>query len=122
MLAHFRQHGGSKSFGEGFAAFIKEQQNILKFICIQTNLPDFFLQQYVNRDCTDSNYSSKGWQLNYLNRKAFHAYFANKYAVSLYNDRHKKESKKALQIILNSKTLRLKRKNLGLIKNIILQK
>ena len=29
-LAHFRQHGNSKSFGEGFNAFNKEQQNILQ--------------------------------------------------------------------------------------------
>ncbi|MBN2166280.1 MAG: glycosyltransferase, partial [Marinilabiliaceae bacterium] len=114
LLAHFRQHGGSKSFGEGFAAFNNEQQTILKFLCIQTELPEF-LQEYVNRDSTDSKYLSKGWQFNYLNRKAFHAFFANKYAVSLYNDGLKKESKKAIGLAFNQFQLSLSRRTISLI-------
>ncbi len=117
-LAHFRQHGNSKSFGEGFDAFNQEQQNIIQQICNQTRLPDF-LQNYVDRDSKNNNYKCNNWNVNLLNIKKFQGYFANKYMTTLYNEGYKKESKQALKMAFQSGYIKFDRKTLGLIKKLI---
>ncbi len=117
-IAHFRQHGNSKSFGEGFDAFNKEQQNILKFLCIQTRLPHY-LQTYVDRDTPKLDYMSNNWDISHLNIDKFHGWFANKYMVSLLNDHKKQECKKSLLTALKTRQLSYSRKAMGLIKKLI---
>ncbi|MBI9061915.1 MAG: glycosyltransferase [Marinilabiliaceae bacterium] len=119
LIAHFRQHGQSKSIGEGFDAFNQEQQAILQFLTKQTYLPGY-LQKYVDRDTTETNYESENWNMEQLNIQRFHAWFANKYMVSLFNEGDKQNSKKSLFMSLKQQQLNWNRKSLGLIKHLLL--
>lgn len=114
LIAHFRQHGNSKSFGEGFGEFHKEKQAILKEIATQTSLVDY-LMRYVERDTIITSYQCAGWSFKYLNLKLFHGWFANKYMVTLYNQGVINDSKQALRLALKAGLLKVNRKSLGLI-------
>ncbi len=118
-LAHFRQHGNSKSFGEGFDAFNQEQQNILQQLCNQTKLHDL-LQNYVDRDTKNNNYKCKNWDITHLDIKKFHGWFANKYMTTLFNDGYKEDSRLALKMALQSGYIKFDRKTLGLVQKLIL--
>ncbi len=120
ILAHFRQHNQSKSIGEGFDAFNKEQQGILQWLCVQTALPQY-LQQQVDRETEPINYQSKPWQIPALSIKKLHAFMANKYMVTLFNQGMLQESKTSFKMAVKANTINWNRKTLGLIKKLLLK-
>ena len=122
ILAHFRQHGNSKSYGEGFAKFNHEQLTILQFIARETNLDkplqkllDKEIRSNIDLQITSTTYNSGTWNLKNLNIKKLHAWFANKYMVSLYNQGEKEAAFLSVKKALWYKTFTLHRKNISLL-------
>jgi len=118
LLAHFRLHGESKTIGEGSGAFHKERQSLLQHLAIETQLPDYLLK-CVENDTEKTKYLSDGWNIGELNISKLHAWFANKYMVTLYNEGKVAEAKRCLKTALKHKTFEWSRKNLGLAKKLI---
>ncbi|WP_179317366.1 glycosyltransferase family 2 protein [Winogradskyella undariae] len=119
LFAHFRQHDQSKSIGEGFEEFGKEQQNIIQWLNKQTDLVDF-LQDKINEKTVNSNYKSEPWDFSYLDVEYLHAFSADKYMVTLLNEGQKKQAKYCLQKSMKNKIFKLNKKNLGLIKQLFI--
>lgn len=115
LIAHFRLHGSSKSVGDGFTKFNDEQQSILGYLGAETLLPEYLLK-YANNEIKVNHYKSFGWDLELLDIEQFHAWFANKYMVSLYNDGKKTEAKYCLIKAIKKREIVWCRKNLGLLR------
>jgi glycosyltransferase involved in cell wall biosynthesis len=117
-VAHFRQHNESKSIGEGFDEFNKEQQNIIQYLCQQTQLTSY-LQQKVDKETNVKKYKCEPWNIQALNIPYLHAFIGNKYMVTLFNEGKKEASKSCLKIAIKHNALNWNRKNLGLIKQLL---
>jgi glycosyltransferase involved in cell wall biosynthesis len=120
LISHFRQHGGSKSFGEGFNAFNKEHQNILQQLTHQTGI-NTELQSCINNDTEVYHYQTKQWNTQALNKEKFHAWFANKYMTTLLNNGYIQASKIAMFMAFRGRYIRYNRKTLGLFRKLLLR-
>ena len=113
-VANFRQHGHSKSYGEGFDIFNKEQQAILDYLAKITHLAGY-LQNHVNRDGEINYYQPGSWDLKHLDINKLHAWFASKYMVTLLNEGQESEAFQSLRHAIRYRTFSVKRKNLSLL-------
>jgi glycosyltransferase involved in cell wall biosynthesis len=118
LIAHFRQHGNSKSFGDGFEEFHEEKKNILNWIVEKLPLPQYLVEKVAIENSLD-RYCSNEWEFSYLSVTLFEALLSEKYMVTLYSEGKYKESKKCLKIAIKYNTINWDRKSLGLIKRLI---
>lgn len=115
LLAHFRQHGQSKSFGEGFEKFYFEQLSIFNYLTFSLDLPKFLLH-YIQRDTPDNEYKSIAtWNTDYLDKQIVLAYYANKYMITLYNTGMVNDAFNCLKVALKFRMFKMNRKNLSLL-------
>lgn len=120
LIAHFRQHDASKSFGDGFEEFHYEQNNIVYDLLKWTHA-DSLLIELFSKEKQTSNYKSEPWDLSKLNKNKFQAWFCNKYMVTLYNRGLKKEATACLKKAIQYRMFKPERKNLALIKKLVLK-
>lgn len=117
-IAHFRQHGGSKSFGEGFEHFHFEQNNILAVLLDQTEASPL-LSELFRQEQKTNHYKSAPWVLKHMNVSKFHAWFSNKYLVTMFNDGKIEETRYHLKQAIKHSTFKSKRKNLSVVKKLL---
>lgn len=101
-LAHFRLHGTSKSIGEGFESFEKEQQSIFIDIAKFAGAPDWLLKQMCTRSHSQVYRTAGPWNLRNLDVEKYTAYFAAIYLNTLYLTGQKPEAKEALKLIVEN--------------------
>jgi glycosyltransferase involved in cell wall biosynthesis len=118
LIAHFRQHGESKSFGEGFHLFALEQAMIVAHLVKLTGLPQYLAGFYAGSE-SKPGYLPGEWDLSSLETYRFNGWFANRHMVTLYNSGHAKEAAASLKLAVKSGEFTFERKNLALIKNIL---
>ncbi len=120
-LAHFRQHGSSKSFRDGFGEFYKEKQMIYRYILSQLNAPQALTDLYI-RDYPEYYYKPKDWDMKFIHKDKLLSYFLNRYKVALYNEGFTELSYWALWKSIKYGYFSFKRKELGLFLRYLLKK
>ncbi len=121
VLAHFRQHNQSKSFGEGFSKFWEEKQAVCYWLAQQCSISNYLLA-CIATETKKNNYTSLSWELGALEKDYLQAWFSNKYMVTLYNNGQKNEAKQCLIKALNYMTFKPTRKNLSLLFRLLLHR
>jgi len=121
LLAQFRQHGKSKSFGEGFALFAKEQQAIYLGLAVTLDIYKPLIKCLETEfgatriDCTN-------WDVKAIDKTIFEGYWSNRYICTLLNKGFKKEAKWALICARQSSMFEKCRKNTSAALKLIFQK
>ena len=114
LIANFRQHGNSKSYGEGFTGFYDEQQQILLHLANIISLRNSLLT-CLKEEPIGSNYQPGTWDLKQLNTDQFGGWFENKYMVTLWNQGFKKDAKQGLKKSLRYGYFNFDRKSISLL-------
>lgn len=101
-FANFRLHGSSKSVGEGFDGFAKEIRSVYMDMAQAADAPEWLIDKMKEEDFA-TVYRQRGeWDLKYLDKQKFLAFFAVKYINSLYLSGKKKEAREAMKLTINN--------------------
>ena len=122
-LAEFRLRVDKAPNARAFLISEDESATLIKATFIE-RLIDYgeifdYVQQLVDREPAAKAYEPKEWEIKQLDRKKFHAWFANKYMVTLFNQKKRKEARDSLIDALQQGELLLNRKSIGLLKRMI---
>ena len=98
-IAHFRLHSNSKSVLEGYPLFNQELQAIYFQILKEIGSAEWLLELQSKEIMSHEYNSSKPWELHYLERSKFLAFFARKFITTLYNSGSIKAAKEAMRLI-----------------------
>ncbi|MBU2018292.1 MAG: glycosyltransferase [Bacteroidetes bacterium] len=119
LIAHFRQHGESKSFGEGFEKFHEEQELLLKTIGNVLSIP-VFLKQLTNPNNESNTTFQSLISTISINQDIFESYLIIENLVSIANNRTIEHRRKHVLNAVLVNGVKLNRKNIsGLFKVLI---
>ena len=113
LMVHFRLHGNSKSVGEGFGLFNKEQEQIRYQLAKQCGLSDELLElqtQFFGK----LNYQTSHWNTEKLNTNEYTAFFADKFMLTLFRKGKRKQAKQAMHQSITNGYFKLNRKYISL--------
>jgi glycosyltransferase involved in cell wall biosynthesis len=115
LIAHFRLHSDSKSIGDGYDLFNREQHQILFYLAKSTNLKTYLLDLYEKNVEFNMAYKTCEWNIDKLNIHKFHAWFADKYMLTLFNQGKKKEARHCILSSIKNGYFKLNRKNMSML-------
>lgn len=85
LVCHFRLHGSSKSIAEGFEKFGEEISAIYYSIAQKLKLPSYIMDE-MQKELKPNVYESFEWELEFIEKDIFLAYFCHIYQFTFYKD------------------------------------
>lgn len=120
LIAHFRQHGQSKSFGEGFEGFANEQNGVLANLLDIIGVEEYLLNCFKSEYTSNTEYKSS-WNIDKLDNKRLNAIICNRYMVTLFNNGLKKEASSCVWNAIRDNVFTFERKNVSLLFKVLLR-